>query len=72
MLYVGDETDVVFSICFVRRGAVIMYGKCECFVMQMLYACVLCTFCGSPSVHLDVPSIGFVCVCRKLSPHLGV
>ena len=26
------------------------------------------------SVHLDVPSIGFicVCVCRKLSPHLGV
>ena len=27
-----------------------------------------------PSVHLSVPSIGFVYVfvCRKLSPHLGV
>ena len=24
-----------------------MYGKCECFVMQMLYACVLCASCGS-------------------------
>ena len=34
--------------------------------------CVCCA-CDS-SVHLDVPSIGFVCVCicRKLSPHLGV
>ena len=24
-----------------------MYGECECFVMQMLYVCVLCAFCGS-------------------------
>ena len=24
-----------------------MYGKCECFVMQMLYVCVLCASCGS-------------------------
>ena len=24
-----------------------MYGKCECFVMQMLYVCVLCESCGS-------------------------
>ena len=32
-------------------------------------ACVCCS-CDS-CVHLDVPSIG-VCVCRKLSPHLGV
>ena len=24
-----------------------MYGKYECFVMQMLYVCVLCTSCGS-------------------------
>ena len=24
-----------------------MYGKYECFVMQMLYVCVLCAFCGS-------------------------
>ena len=29
--------------------------------------------CASdPNVHLDVSSIGFVCVCRKLSPHLRV
>ena len=33
-------------------------------------ACCAC----DPSVHLSVPSIGFVCVfvCRKLSPHLRV
>ena len=24
-----------------------MYGKCECFVMQMLYVCVLCASCVS-------------------------
>ena len=24
-----------------------MYGKCECFVLQMLYVCVLCASCGS-------------------------
>ena len=24
-----------------------VYGKCECFVMQMLYVCVLCAPCGS-------------------------
>ena len=25
----------------------LVYGKCECFVMQMLYVCVSCTSCGS-------------------------
>ena len=25
----------------------LVYGECECFVMQMLYVCVLCAFCGS-------------------------
>ena len=25
----------------------LVYGECECFVMQMLYVCVLCTSCGS-------------------------
>ena len=25
----------------------LVYGKCECFVMQMLYICVLCASCGS-------------------------
>ena len=24
-----------------------MYGKYECFIMQMLYVCVLCISCGS-------------------------
>ena len=25
----------------------LVYGKCECFVMQMLYVYVLCASCGS-------------------------
>ena len=25
----------------------LVYGKCECFVLQMLYVCVLCASCGS-------------------------
>ena len=45
---VGDVMDVVFSVCIVRRGGVStcvwMY---ECFIMQMLYVCVLCASCGS-------------------------
>ena len=24
-----------------------VYGECECFVMQLLYVCVLCASCGS-------------------------
>ena len=40
----------------------------QCMIFQIM--CVLC-LCD-PSVHLSVPSIGFVYVfvCRKLSPHL--
>ena len=26
---------------------VLVYGKCECFVMQIMYVCVLCASCGS-------------------------
>ena len=46
-------------LCWIDR---VWYSK-EC-------ACCAC----DPSVHLSVPSIGFiyVFVCRKLSPHLGV
>ena len=49
MLYVcvRDVMDVVLSVCIVRRGAVGARGECECFVMQMLYVCVLCASCGS-------------------------
>ena len=25
----------------------LVYGECECFVMQMLHVCVLCASCGS-------------------------
>ena len=50
MLYVCVRSvmGVVFSVCIVTRGAVVLvYGKYECFVMQMLYVCVLCASCGS-------------------------
>ena len=37
-------------------------GECECFVMQMLYVCVLCTSCGSPQCcvlhHLQFVNAG--------------
>ena len=44
-------------LCWIDR----LWSSKEC-------ACCAC----DPSVHLSVPSIGFVCVflCRKLSPHL--
>ena len=49
---VRDVMDVVFSICIVRRVTVCArvweVGKCECFVMQMLYVCVLCASWVSP------------------------
>ena len=33
----------------------------------------VCVFCACDSNgHLDASSIGFVCVCRKISPHLRV
>ena len=25
----------------------LVYGNCECFIMQMVYVCVLCASCGS-------------------------
>ena len=37
-------------LCFLSEGVeqhVLVYGKYECFVMQMLYVCVLCASCGS-------------------------
>ena len=40
--------DVVFAVCIMTRVTVdVVYGKYECFVMQMLYVCVLCASCGS-------------------------
>ena len=45
-----------------------MYGKYECFVMQMLYVCVLCASCGSSQCCILHDLLGFlncddVCVC---------
>ena len=45
---VGDVIDVVFSVRIVSvELQVPVYGECECFVMQMLYVCVLCASYGS-------------------------
>ena len=54
MLYVcvRGVMDVVFSVCMVTRGAVGAHGKYECFVMQMLYVCVLCAPCGSSQCYI--------------------
>ena len=51
--------NVMEVFCWIYRAW--YYKECEC------CAC-------HPSVHLSVPSIGFVYVfvCRKLSPHLRV
>ena len=38
----GNMMVVLFSV-----RIVLVYGKCECLVMQMLYDFVLCTACGS-------------------------
>ena len=53
MLYVcvRDAIDVVFYVCIVTRGAV-GAGKYECFVMQMLYVCVLCASCDSYQCYI--------------------
>ena len=40
-----------------------MYGVCECFVMQMLYVCVLCAFCVH---HVAVLNAAFCMTCSLL------
>ena len=40
----------------------LVYGKYECFVMQMLYVCVLCASCGS-SICCILHDFQFVCLC---------
>ena len=38
---IWDMMDVAFSVCIVRRSAIdTRVWECECFVIQMLYACV--------------------------------
>ena len=45
-----------------------MYGKCECFVMHMLYVCVLCASSGSSqfSVLLDLQFVNAGRACKSL------
>ena len=43
----------------------LVYGKCEYFVMKMLYVCVLCASCGSSQCCI-LHDLQFVCY---LHPH---
>ena len=61
---------VTVVLCFVPalRGCV-WKGLLLCkknALLQCLYNCAC-----DPSVYLNAPFNGFVCVCRKLSPHLS-
>ena len=50
----------------------LMYGKCECFVMQMSYVCVLCASCGSSQccVLHDVQFVNAGRGCKRHTPDL--
>ena len=45
----------------------LVYGECECFVMQMLYVCVLCASCGSSQccVLHDLQFVNAVLGCKR-------
>ena len=65
----------VFVNCLVKQfeislsvDVILFMNVMEVFVGLPKHVCCAC----NPSVHLDVLSIGCVCVCRKLSSHLGV
>ena len=53
---VGDVMDVVFYVCIVRRGAVLVYGVCECLL------CICCMFvsCMSSSQCCVLHDLQFV------------
>ena len=44
----------------------LVYGKYECFVMQMLYVCVLCASCGSSQCCIlhDLQFVNVNCLSR--------
>ena len=51
----------------------LVYGECECFVMQMLYVCVLCASCGSSQccilhdlLFVDTPERSHDCLIGSL------
>ena len=45
----------------------LVYGKYECFVMQMLYVCVLCASCGSSQccILLDLQFVNASRGCKR-------
>ena len=45
----------------------LVYGKYECFVMQMLYVCVLCASCGSSQccIRHDLPFVNAGLGCKR-------
>ena len=74
---VGDVMDVVFSVCILRRGAVgarVWGGECECFVMHMLYVCVLCAACGSTQccILLDLQFVNAGRGCNRRPYRRGI
>ena len=43
----------------------LVYGKCECFVMQMLYVCVLCASYGMHVFPVGIiGGLFLLCLCR--------
>ena len=87
-MLVQEGLCILDALCLVCQDPVSCYLdlSCgECNVISLYFLCysvngsvclVCCVFesvCET-SEHLDAPSITFVyvCVCRKLSPHLGV
>ena len=63
-IFLGVVVILLLNVMEVLSGGALLDRLC------MDKECVCCAC--DPSVHLDVPSIGFVCVCWKQSPHLGV
>ena len=49
----------------------LVYGDCECFVMQMLYVCVLCASYGSSQccVLHDLQFVNAVRGCNTIGDH---
>ena len=68
----------VFVDCVVKQFAiflgvvVILLLKVLCSIDHVWSSKECVCYACDPSVHLDAPSIGFVCVCWKLSSHLRV
>ena len=49
-----------------------MYGECECFVMQMVYVCVVCALCSSCQCFVlhDLQFVNAVLGWKRHTPEL--